>query len=411
MNIIIINNAAKESTVLKAFLPIASKRYKNVCVVFPSRISSLLYTQEENVKICTPGVYQQIKAILRFIKRVFTKYTFIDIRLAKSQNKASLSFIMKYMKAIFMACIECCIVENELKFFKDDTYVFSMWYAENAIAAAMVKYDHPEVVTASYAHSYEVDPIKNQYVGLFGDQFKERFLDRIFFISEVVMNNYLSANNGQITFPKKYMALHFGSIKKIDRMCKPSTDGFFRILTCSGLSPVKRLHILAEALLSTRFPKPIIWTILGDGPEIGRITDIVNRYDNVKVTADIRGRVNNDEVHKYYSENPIDLFINISSSEGLPVSIMEAMSYGVPALATDVGGNREIVNNETGLLIDADITTDDVANALVSLMSDDLNKKREAAYLMWKENYQIENNVLKMFAELDKKRKTDGDAL
>ena len=43
----------------------------------------------------------------------------------------------------------------------------------------------------------------------------------------------------------------------------------------------------------------------------------------------------------------IDLFINTSSSEGVPVSIMEALSVGIPIIATDVGGTKEIVTKTT----------------------------------------------------------------
>jgi len=45
-----------------------------------------------------------------------------------------------------------------------------------------------------------------------------------------------------------------------------------------------------------------------------------------------------NDVLNYYASNPVDVFINTSSSEGLPVSIMEAMSFGIPVIATNVGG-------------------------------------------------------------------------
>lgn len=53
--------------------------------------------------------------------------------------------------------------------------------------------------------------------------------------------------------------------------------------------------------------------------------------------------------------NDFDLFVNMSLSEGIPVSIMEAISFGIPIIATNVGGNAEIVNDETGVLIPVNI--------------------------------------------------------
>ena len=47
-----------------------------------------------------------------------------------------------------------------------------------------------------------------------------------------------------------------------------------------------------------------------------------------------------------------DLFVLSSDKEGLPLSLGEAMAYGVPCIATDVGGNKEIVSHgQTGLLV------------------------------------------------------------
>jgi len=47
-----------------------------------------------------------------------------------------------------------------------------------------------------------------------------------------------------------------------------------------------------------------------------------------------------------------DLFVMSSDKEGLPLSLGEAMAYGIPCIATDVGGNKEIVSHgQTGLLV------------------------------------------------------------
>ncbi len=52
----------------------------------------------------------------------------------------------------------------------------------------------------------------------------------------------------------------------------------------------------------------------------------------------LRGGISNAEVFQFYRDNKVDLFVNASTSEGLPVSIMEAISFGIPSIATNVGG-------------------------------------------------------------------------
>jgi glycosyltransferase involved in cell wall biosynthesis len=50
-----------------------------------------------------------------------------------------------------------------------------------------------------------------------------------------------------------------------------------------------------------------------------------------------------------------DVFVNASRAEGLSNSLLEALSVGMPVVATDIGGNREIVHHErSGLLVPAD---------------------------------------------------------
>ena len=45
------------------------------------------------------------------------------------------------------------------------------------------------------------------------------------------------------------------------------------------------------------------------------------------------GHINNPDLLKLYADSSVDLFLNTSSKEGVPVSIMEAMVRGVPAIA------------------------------------------------------------------------------
>ena len=93
---------------------------------------------------------------------------------------------------------------------------------------------------------------------------------------------------------------------------------------------------------------PIHWVHIGDGPERVNIEALISQINNPKIKVLLLGQLPNEEVLHYYETHPVDLFINVSSFEGIPVSIMEAMSRGIPVAATPVGGIPEIVNQDNG---------------------------------------------------------------
>jgi len=112
--------------------------------------------------------------------------------------------------------------------------------------------------------------------------------------------------------------------------------------------------------------------------------------ENIK--AELKVQVSHNELMNFFRSNPIDLFLNVSSSEGVPVSIMEAMSFGIPVIATNVGGTSEIVSERTGLLINADFTPEYLAGKIIELSQrNDLPEIRVAARKEWEEKSRAEN--------------------
>ena len=111
----------------------------------------------------------------------------------------------------------------------------------------------------------------------------------------------------------------------------------------------------------------------------GLSNEIFRLANELNVDFKILGYLDNSNVLDFYKNNEIDLFISLSETEGLPVSIMEAFtSNAVPAIATDVGGTSEIVNNENGYLINNNPTPKLVAekiNHFIDLNVDEKNTK------------------------------------
>ena len=124
---------------------------------------------------------------------------------------------------------------------------------------------------------------------------------------------------------------------------------------------------------------------------------------NKNVTIDLKGYVSNEDVQKYYMAETVDLFINLSSSEGVPVSIMEAIAYGIPVAATDVGGVSEIIEKEHGLLIGADDNATTIVNKLEDFFCSykaNPQAMRTAAFNFWKGKFNAETNYKKFLEKL-----------
>ena len=115
------------------------------------------------------------------------------------------------------------------------------------------------------------------------------------------------------------------------------------------------------------------------------------------------GDVDNSEIMEYYSNSSVDVFVSLTESEGLPVSMMEAQSYGIPIVSTNVGGISEIViDSKTGFLLNADPTLEEFIDKMIFFMKHDSNeqKMRNDSYQNWLDNFDAKTNHLKFVEQI-----------
>lgn len=129
-----------------------------------------------------------------------------------------------------------------------------------------------------------------------------------------------------------------------------------RIVSCSNMIGIKRVALIARAI--ARLPFPVQWTHFGDGIERPAVDAIVAAMPP-HIRVDLRGAVSNQDILDHYAHRPVDLFVHASETEGgVAVALQEAASFGIPLLAADGGGVRELVNSATGELLPNDLTED-----------------------------------------------------
>ena len=95
----------------------------------------------------------------------------------------------------------------------------------------------------------------------------------------------------------------------------------------------------------------------------------------------------------------LSLFINLSETEGIPVSIMEAISFNIPVLATNTGGVNEIVGESfsTGILIPVNLEEHKISKIIYSI----LNGMNFSPRNYWENNFNKSYNMKSLIKNLD----------
>jgi glycosyltransferase involved in cell wall biosynthesis len=116
--------------------------------------------------------------------------------------------------------------------------------------------------------------------------------------------------------------------------------------TVARLDPVKDLQTLARAIATPASQRPMVLLVIGDGPERPRIEAAAR---DAGLGSSIRFLGHRDDARELLAG--CDLYANSSISEGISLTILEAMAAGLPVVATRVGGTPEIVDASCGRLV------------------------------------------------------------
>lgn len=164
----------------------------------------------------------------------------------------------------------------------------------------------------------------------------------------------------------------------------------------------KGVHFLLQALKKLNEEKlPCKLTIIGDGPYRPRLEGLA-RDLNLRNT-EFLGRIPNARLPVYY--NQADMFVLPSCAEGMSNVVLEAMACGLPVIATSVGGNPELVENEeTGLLVPPE-NVEALCDSFKKLLSDkklrermgSLGRKKVEEYFTWD---RIAGEYLKLYESI-----------
>lgn len=347
------------------------------------------------------NVAVQSKAVSRLQSRIIGGINYLkgsdfsdcDMEADTAKRKVFLEYFCARAKREFGLCMKKLEKYDFSQY--DSITVYSYWFFVSAMIGTMIKDALKpcckNIKLISRAHRYDIYEDVNELNYL---PMRAYLLERYDAVYPCSINGEEHMRQKYPVFAKKINHSYLGTFDC--GTARPSVDGF-HIVSCSNIKDVKRVDRIVNSLELLRDAgiKNLKWTHIGTGSDFDKVKKLAEKNLGF-MSVDFKGKISNTEVLDFYRKNPVDLFVNVSSSEGLPVSIMEAISFGIPIIATDVGGVSEIVkNNYNGRLIDADFSNNDLAFEIkkYALYDESTKEKMRAnARSYWEETFDANRN-------------------
>lgn len=275
----------------------------------------------------------------------------------------------------------------------DQIVIYSYWLTIPAYAALKLKklLGRPEIRAISRCHGYDIysERHKSDYIPFQGQNIRQ--LDEVAPAS-LDGKKYLEAKYGEY---EKMHTWYLGATDTGKR--NPCTERApMQIVSCARVVPIKRLERIVDALALIK-NIPVRWTHIGGGDGLEALIAYANTKLSGNIECSFLGTIPNCQIYQQYQNTPYHAFVSVSASEGgAPVSICEALSFGIPVIATAVGGQPEaVLDGRNGYLLDRDYEDAELAQTierLALLPAEEYEKMRAAARQIYDEKFDAVKN-------------------
>lgn len=341
----------KEILVIATAVPKGSTKTR----VVPNNVHVTRLTEVSN------RFFKYVKYIMKGICSIFRQDIRSDLRGKSILGKLGVIYVSGRCHSLCKRIFQNDDIKELLE--TNGTILYSYWFSDLPYVSILLKRQihNDSLKIISRAHGYDLYDYRNASGYIPFRQIVMNGIDKVFPCSNDG-KDYLQERFPD--FSNKIEVAYLGTkdcgIGQVDQ------HDTYRIVTCSAIIPLKRVGLVAEALHELEKKGYVVdWTCIGDGPQIKDIKAYVS--DKIKKSKVIfTGKLKHNDVLDLLKTGSFDLFVNVSETEGLPVSIMEASSFGIPTLATNVGGTKEIVIPQiTGVLLDKDSSASEIAKRIL----------------------------------------------
>jgi len=373
------------------------RQFKNVHIISRSKDNQLTRAVPDNVshEILHPGLSLSFLFYALFSKDYWFELLACLLesgKFFKSLRRITSFFLVSYGLSKHLETLD--ISANAVG--------YSYWSNAGALALVLSRRLFRKIICR--AHSYELYVERSALNFIPFRSLLYNFMDYIYFVSEHGRAYFANRYSGNVEklkvsylgVPRFSPNIHLGKASQ-----KP-----FHLVSCSSVVPVKRLELLVAGLKLVQVP--ISWTHIGSFDTVygSNLFKLANEFCSTSsfVNCSFLGYIPHEDVLRFYSSNNISAFVNVSEYEGLAVSVMEACSFGIPVLATDVGGMSEIVINEhNGFLLAANPTPKDIAETLERVSAMEIGYFRdlcEKSFKIWENKFDALRNYSNFAKEL-----------
>lgn len=348
-----------ETSFIEPELPFLLQHFNLTKVVtFRSKsdLTSLLPSSIEVVEVAenqSIGFISKLKAICHYY---FWRWLFNEgFKVLKSAGLNGFKLVLsQFFKYFGLARVLKDKIDSQ------DVLLYSYWFDHWTVAGSIYKRNYnKKAKVISRAHRYEIDKNTNPFPTFPFLRIQSESMSLVSFISAKWKGQFV---NGR-PIEKISRVSRMGVEKQNSQILEPIKP--YKVVSISANIPVKQM--IKQAQVLAKIGLNIEWHHFGGDKNINPFENIIR---GTSVTYKNHGFVQFKDLIDWLKNNPLHFLLSTSKIEGIPVSMMECLSLGIPIIALDVGGISEIVNSTTGVLCPNNIEVDEFAGVVKNALLD-----------------------------------------
>ena len=341
--------------------------------------------------------YSAFKKLFVFLQMLFSPLFWklsVERKIYKRLN--NLFFAVKYLYGAFL--LRHFLLRHS-SVFPQNSILYSFWFNYTVLGFALAKEESPHYKKCRFfsrAHRYDLYAEEVGYFMPYRDKMIA-CLESVFSGSEDGVR-FLSEQ-----YPRHSAKILLGrlGVLPVPIVQKRKKTSDLALISCSNIVPVKRVELIFNSIRDYCKLNPALkvsWIHIGDGIEMVDLNKNISSYKPENLDVQMLGVMSSDEISRLFGEYEFDAFINLSLSEGLPVTLMMAISAGIPLIATDAGGNNEIATSQTGYLLPINFNSEEFNVAIKKCMNN--HQLRESSFSFFEKYFSAVSNYTSFYNRL-----------